>query len=249
MVYQVYLNWTGNEYDGREILVFPNRHYADEFYNRCVTTTAAGTVNPLSDVVRYSPQFWTFPAATPETRPFYFIDSNAKDLMATTMAARISGYDNNHATGAMPVIPNDATSNVEYVSGGAYYIRTKSTPHLYWFLHEGDEGKISLHTRKATKFRINRDDSGKTSPAPEKDRRVLERKDDVQLVALDSRGSHNVGVWNQSVSTTVTSFRFTFGSFYNGDFGADWNSGATYSKDPTLAYKVEYAGEEWELVN
>jgi hypothetical protein len=33
----------------------------------------------------------------------------------------------------MPIIPNDPTSNVEYVPGGAYYIRTKSKPHLYWF--------------------------------------------------------------------------------------------------------------------
>lgn len=96
--------------------------------------------------------------------------------MATTMAARISGYDNNHATGAMPVIPNDATSNMEYVSGGAYYIHTKTTPHLYWSIRNGNNGFITLDTRKATKFRINRDDSGKPSPAPENDRPVLERR-------------------------------------------------------------------------
>ena len=249
MVYHVYLNWTGDQYNGREILIFPNRQYADEFYNRCVTTTAPGTVNPLSDVVRYSPQFWTFPATTPESRPFFFILSNGTDLIPTTMAARISGYDNNHATGAMPVIPNDATSNVEYVSGGAYYIRTKTTPHLYWSVADRNNGFITLDTRRATKFRITRDDSGKHSPAPENDRRVLERKDDVQLFALNSRGSHNVGVLGQSVSVNATSFRFSFGSFYNGDFGVDWNEKHTFTTDPTLTYKVEYAGEEWEFVN
>lgn len=241
MVYQVYLNWTGDQYNGREILVFPNRHFADEFYNRCITTTAADIVNPLDTIERYSPQFWTFPKTTPESRPFYFIDSNAKDLMPTTMVARISGYDNNHATGTMPIIPNDATSNVEYVSGGAYYIRTKSTPHLYWFLQEPDH-KLVLDTRKATKFQITRDESAKPSPA--NDRRVLERKDDIQLAALNSRGTHAVGVFDTFVSVTSTPFRFAFGSFYNGNLGVDWSDG-----DPRLAYKVKYAGEEWELVN
>jgi hypothetical protein len=67
----------------------------------------------------------------------------------------------------MPVIPNDATSNVEYVSGGAYCIRTKTTPHLYWSVGDGNNGFITLDTRKETKFRINRDDSGKPKPAPE----------------------------------------------------------------------------------
>ncbi|CRL30432.1 unnamed protein product [Penicillium camemberti] len=249
MVYQVYLNWTGDQYNGREILVFPNRHYADEFYNRCITTTATGTVNPLDDIVRYSPQFWTFPKATAESRPFYFIESNAQDLIPTIMAARISGYDNNHATGAMPIIPNDATSNVEHVSGGAYYIRTKSTPHLYWFLQNQDHGTITLDPRKATKFQINRDDSAKPSPAPANDRRVLERKDDIQLVALSQSGTHTIGVSGDNVSTAAASFRFAFGSFYNGDFGVNWSATSEQTGDPALAYKVQFAGQEWELVN
>ena len=46
--------------------------------------------------------------------------------MATTMPARISGYDNNH---------------------------------LYWSVRNGNNGFITLDTRKATKFGINRDDS------------------------------------------------------------------------------------------
>lgn len=249
MVYQVYLNWTGDQYNGREILVFPNRHYADEFYNRCITTTATGTANPLEDIVRYSPQFWTFTKATPESRPFYFIESNAMDLVPTIMAARISGYDNNHATGAMPIIPNDVTSNVEYVSGGAYYIRTKSTPHLYWFLQNHDNGTITLDPRKATKFQINRDDSTKPSPAPANDRRVLERKDDIQLVALGPDGTQTIGVSDDHLSTAAASFRFAFGSFYNGDFGVNWSATSNYTGDPALAYKVQYAGQEWELVN
>ncbi|KAJ5847970.1 hypothetical protein N7455_011927 [Penicillium solitum] len=232
MVYQVYLNWTGDQYNGREILIFPSRLYADEFYNRCITTTATGTVSLLDDIVRYSPQSWTFTKATEESRPFYFIESNAKDLIPTIMAARISGYDNNHATSAMPIIPNDATSDVEYVSGGAYYIRTKSTPHL-----------------RATRFQINRDDSAKPSHAPANDRRVLERKDDIQLVALNQSGTQPFGVSGDSVSTAVASFRFAFGSFYNRDFGVNWSATSNHTGDPALAYKVQYAGQEWEPVN
>ncbi|KAJ5478286.1 hypothetical protein N7530_003795 [Penicillium desertorum] len=60
---------------------------------------------------------------------------------------------------------------------------------------------------------------------------------------------HNIGVMGQSVSDNATSFRFSFGSFYNGDFGLDWNEKPNYAAEPTLAYNLEYAGEEWEPVN
>ncbi|KGO73642.1 hypothetical protein PITC_038370 [Penicillium italicum] len=251
MVYQVYVNRTGDQDYSGEILTFPNRRFADEFYNRCITTTAAGTVNPLDGIVRYSPQFWKLPITLHESRVHNFLNSNAKDLIPTTMIARTSGYG--EAPGAMPAIPNDATSNVEYVSGGSYYIRTKSAPHLYWFFQDKDEGRISLDLRKATKFQINRNDSGKASPTLPNDRRVLERKDELALVALSSHGSHTIGISNHHVSTTPTSFRFTFGSFYNGDFGVDWSVKSSvkskYGRCPYLAYQVQYAGEEWELVN
>jgi hypothetical protein len=245
MVYQVYLNWSGNQYHGREILVFPNRQFADEFYNRCVSTINQGTTNPLHEVVRHTPQFWSFNMGA-ESRPFYFIESNAKDLIPTMMIARISGYDNNHATGAMPIIHNDPTSNVEYQSGGAYYIRTKSTPHLYWFLPNSTKStkRISLHTRKATKFQVNRDDSN--LPGQQSDRRVLKRKDLVRLVALNASGNNDIGLCDKIVTITQSHHRFSFGSFYNRDFGVDWSA---QECDPYLAYGVEYAGEEWELVN
>ncbi|EKV04864.1 hypothetical protein PDIG_86650 [Penicillium digitatum PHI26] len=246
MVYQVYLNRMGDPYYSGEILTIPNRHYADEFYNRCITTTA-GAANPLNDLVRYSPQFWALPMTMQESRLHNFLTSNAKDLIPTTMIARTSGSED--APGALPPIPNDATSNVEYLSGGAYYIRTKSTPHLYWIFQDKGQKIISLDSRKATKFQINRDDSAKPSPALPNDRRVLERKDDIELVVLSPSGGHTIGVSNHYVSTTVTSFHFTFGGFYNGDFGVDWSLKSSNSTGPHLAYQVQYAGEEWELVN
>ncbi|THC89146.1 hypothetical protein EYZ11_011404 [Aspergillus tanneri] len=193
-----------------------------------------------STTVRHTPQFWSF-FMSAESRPYYFIDSNAKDLIPTTMVARISGYDNNHATGAMPIIHNDPTANVEYRSGGSYYIRTKSTPHLYWFLKDTN---IYLDTRKATKFQIYRDDSERNRQSD--DRRVLERKDLVQLSALNASGSQDVGVSNQIVTTAQSPFQFSFGCFYNGNFGVDWSS---EGNDPYLVYRASYAGEEWELVN
>lgn len=240
MVYQVYLNWKGNQYDGREILVFPNRQYADEFYNRCVTTLASGTSNPLDDVVRHSPQFWSF-SMNAESRPFYFIQSNAKDLVSTTMVARINGYDNNHATGAMPIIPNDPTSNVEYRSGGSFYIRTKSTPHLYWYLRERTSSRVHLDPRKATKFQITQDDP--TDQA--NDKRVLERKDLVRLTALTGTGSYDVGVVGHTVMIMQFTYKFRFGSFYNQNLGVDW----TIDDEPFLAFQVPHAGEQWELIN
>ncbi|KAG0160187.1 hypothetical protein PDIDSM_7714 [Penicillium digitatum] len=216
MVYQVYLNRMGDPYYSGEILTIPNRHYADEFYNRCITTTA-GAANPLNDL----------------------------DLIPTTMIARTSGSED--APGALPPIPNDATSNVEYLSGGAYYIRTKSTPHLYWIFQDKGQKIISLDSRKATKFQINRDDSAKPSPALPNDRRVLERKDDIELVVLSPSGGHTIGVSNHYVSTTVTSFHFTFGGFYNGDFGVDWSLKSSNSTGPHLAYQVQYAVKSGSL--
>ena len=244
MPYQVYLNWTGDEYNGREILVFPNRQYADEFFNRCIETKAPGTNKPLTDVIRHSPQFWSYNMSD-ETRPFYFILENAKDLIGTTMAARISGYDNNHASGAMPVIPDDPTASVEYRSGGTYYIRTKSTPHLYWYI--GSHNRIRLDTRKATKFQIDREDAEQTEQTDS--RRVLVRKDQVKLTALRSSGSSDIGVWDNLVTTTHTPYRFAFGSFYNGDLGVDWDADNTIAGEGYVSYKVKHAGETWELVN
>ncbi|KAL1859845.1 hypothetical protein Plec18167_006317 [Paecilomyces lecythidis] len=239
MVYQVYLNWIGNQYDGRELLVFPNRQYADEFYNRCITTNTS--TNPLTDVVRYSPQFWSFHMEN-ESRPFYFIQTNAKDLIPTVMAARISGYDNNHATGAMPIIHTDSTSNTEYKSGKSYYIRTKATPHLYWF-HDTSTSHIQLDSIKRTKFQFDRQNSGSTSPTDVL--LVLERKDHVRLTALSASGNTEVGVCNSHVTTSAKSFEFTFGSFYNGDLGVDW----AFKSNGFVTYQVNYSGEEWEIVS
>jgi hypothetical protein len=131
--------------------------------------------------------------------------------MATTMAARIRGYDNNHGTGAMPVIPNDATSNVEYVSGGAYYIHTKATPHLYWSIRNGNNGFITLDTRRQP----NSESIAMTRESLHQHRKMiaLSLKDGIQLLALSSSGSHNIGVMGQSVSVNATSFRFSLGSF------------------------------------
>ncbi|KAJ5043871.1 hypothetical protein NUH16_000664 [Penicillium rubens] len=151
------------------------------------------------------------------------------------MAARIRGYDNNHGTGAMPVIPNDATSNVEYVSGGAYYIHTKATPHLYWSIRNGNNGFITLDTRRQP----NSESIAMTRESLHQHRKMiaLSLKDGIQLLALSSSGSHNIGVMGQSVS------------LYNGDFGDAWDEKLKYTAVPTLAYKLEYAGEEWELVH
>ena len=74
---------------------------------------------------------------------------------------------------------------------------------------------------------------------------TLSLKDGIQLLALSSSGSHNIGV----MGLNATSFRFRLGSFYNGDFGDAWDEKLKYTAEPTLAYKLEYAGEEWELVH
>ncbi|KAJ5868261.1 hypothetical protein N7534_002814 [Penicillium rubens] len=101
--------------------------------------------------------------------------------------------------------------------------------HLYWSVRNGNNGFITLDTRKATKFGINRDDSESLHQ---------HRK----MIVL---GSHNIGV----MGLNATSFRFSLGSFYNGDFGDAWDEKLKYTAEPTLAYKLEYAGEEWELVH
>ncbi|KAL4778660.1 hypothetical protein BJX76DRAFT_342707 [Aspergillus varians] len=168
--------------------------------------------------------------------------------MPTMMVSRISGYDNNHCV-QMPVIQNDPTSHVEYRSEGAYHIRSKNQPHVYWFLPDSTKSttqsmkRIFLDTRKATKFKMIRDN---TSPsAPTADRRVLERRDLVHVVALSPSGNISVGLSNTSVVTTDAHHRFSFGSFYNGDFGVNWGAKEI---GPYIIYGVEYAGEEWELV-
>ncbi|KAJ5506004.1 hypothetical protein N7453_004961 [Penicillium expansum] len=90
-------------------------------------------------------------------------------------------------------------------------------------------------------------DFGNALPALPNNRRILEKKDDIALVALSSHGGHTIGVWNHHVSSTIASFQFTFGSFYNRDFGVDWSfkssAKSSYGRNPYLVYQVQYTGE------
>jgi len=239
MVYHVYLNWDKNEYNGRVILTFPSRQYADEFYNRCITAKGPDQGYLLPEIDRKAPQFWTSSNAA-EDRPYYFLAKNAPDLIPTVMIQRISGYDAQYG-GGLPIILNDPTSLVEYKSGRAYYIRTKAQPHLYWSL---EQSGIYLNERRATKFRIDRDDSRRKDNLD--DRVVLVNGDDVSLTALTAQRDDEIGVGaNRTLVTNQSSLQFGFGGFYNGSFGVQWPAG---DGKPWVVYRAKHTGEEWELI-
>jgi len=60
-------------------------------------------------------------------------------------------------------------------------------------------------------------------------------------------GKNNVDASGNHVSTSNSTHRFAFESFYNGDFGIDWWD--TKGSEARISSNVSYAGEEWELVN
>ncbi|KAJ6114475.1 hypothetical protein N7486_000253 [Penicillium sp. IBT 16267x] len=260
MVFQVLLNRTIGHIGDSEILTFPSRQYADEFYNRCITIPASQNEfnDPLHQILRYSPQFWSFSSEI----PFYKILTNnhLSDLRSTAMLIRISGYQKPaiYSGGVMSINVGDATADVEYRSGRAYYIRTKSTPHQYWFW-EQDYRYVQLGSIRKSKFQIDR--QGYTSTESPDDRRVLERNDFVIVTALGATESGLIGLQHNQLSAPSiisiasassaafsTPFAFPFGSFYDGNLGMNWS---TYpgARIPYLTYRVGYAGEEWELVH
>ncbi|KAJ5998493.1 hypothetical protein N7451_006303 [Penicillium sp. IBT 35674x] len=232
------LNRTTGQMGYTEILTFPSRQFADEFYNRCITIPVSKNEakDPLTQIVRYSPQFW--------------------------ISGQLSGYQKPaiYSGGVMSINVGDATADVEYRSGGAYYIRTKSSPHQYWFWEQGYQF-IQLGDVRKSKFHITRHYSP-TPASTEKpgDSRVLERKDFIIVTALGATENGILGPQHSQVSAPsiisiasgrsasfATSFAFPFGSFYDGNLGMNWST-FPGSRIPYLTFRVGYAGEEWELV-
>ncbi|KAJ5549405.1 hypothetical protein N7513_006639 [Penicillium frequentans] len=263
MVFQVMLNRTTGQMGYTEILTFPSRQYADEFYNRCITIPVSKNEakDPLTQI------FWSFNSDA----PFHQIITNGhlKDLRPTAMLIRISGYQKPaiYSGGVMSINVGDATADVEYRSGGAYYIRTKSTPHQYWFWEQGYQF-VQLGDVRKSKFHITRHGpptpaSNTATPASTEkpcDSRVLERKDIVIVSALGATENGVIGLQHSQLSAPsiisiasgrsasfATPFAFPFGSFYDGNLGMNWST-FPGSRIPYLTFRVGYAGEEWELV-
>jgi hypothetical protein len=144
----------------------------------------------------------------------------------------------------MPIIPNDPTSLIEYRSGGAFYIRSKTQPHSFWYL---EDGWVSVDPRKATMFRIDREDS--SAPVePYDGQLVLERKDRVQLTALTASGEYVIGISGLKLGTGLPTLTFNFGDFYVPTFGIGNPGKDTDTLPAYILYKAEFAGEVWDPI-
>ncbi|KAJ5623436.1 hypothetical protein N7490_012041 [Penicillium lividum] len=247
MVFQVFVNRVGDQSLDREVLLFPNRQYADEFYNRCITTPVQRSpILSFLCIVRLSPQFWYLDTDSRTLSSIVQSKPEMQDLLTTVMPTRIPGYDQNHfASGIGLINPEYPTSDVEYRDGQAYYIRTKSVPHQYWFLP--DSSRLRLDETKKTKFMIIRYCS---TPNLESDElRVLERKDLISILALGSRPQPERGIYvhQDYLIPASRTFLFNFGDFYDESFGVDWTLNS--EAHSIVTYRVPRAGEEWELVH
>lgn len=131
-----------------------------------------------------------------------------------------------------------AVDEPDWTHEGAYFIRNKRQPHLYWYHFEG---AIHISDTQKTKFRI-------CGTAFEKGQRVsFIRSDDVQIRPLSAGTAAYLTREHDSNKVRVSwdSRTWKFGDLLGG-FGTTWEKkGETVHELLTCASNEE--GDNWEL--
>ncbi|KAF2757482.1 hypothetical protein EJ05DRAFT_529186 [Pseudovirgaria hyperparasitica] len=128
----------------------------------------------------------------------------------------------------------DQASRTDHISGGTFYVRSKSEPSLYWWAAETG-GRIYATRQGRTRFQIRidaEDDRSKT---------VMIKSDRVVLCAAhDPKLKVSTEAGELCLDKHSDSFDF-------GDFKHRFLAGGMYDKE--VVKRVDFGfGEEWELV-
>ncbi|KAL0639069.1 hypothetical protein Q9L58_001951 [Maublancomyces gigas] len=161
-IFYVYLKWappsdSASAEFGRLLLTCESRYVADEFFRKLQVARNADGVKFYTLLRRTTPQFWSY--ATIGSEPWF----TATNILGTTLLEEfgdkimVQRLPSSKATEARvwPILPT--LDGPDWVNNGAYFIRSKQRPNLYWH-HGGDN--IHVSETQMTKFRVRAVDFG-----------------------------------------------------------------------------------------
>ncbi|KAH7109487.1 hypothetical protein B0J11DRAFT_601700 [Dendryphion nanum] len=216
MVHHAYVRTDADVNTWRFLLVAPSANVIDEWWRDVSSNKALG-------FTRLGPDFYSCAQSASA-------DTASKQFEGQVLFVLLS--DTRH-TRTWPAIHN--YSRTDHISGGSYYVRSKSDPSLYWYA-EATGGSIYASRAGRTRFRFSINGEDFTS------RKVMIGSDNITITsAVDPK--LQVGVEHGNLCFGSHSCSLTFNNLRNG-FLAEGKATASVVK------KVESGiGEEWELVH
>ncbi|KAF5695080.1 hypothetical protein FDENT_639 [Fusarium denticulatum] len=218
MVYYAFLKWQTSEPNYRYLLTAPDAETIDEWWREAST-------KDLEHVKRLGPDFYSWDSG-----------AQAWDL-APSFLNRIIYTLLNDRDGR--IISNFAQPpRVSVLSGDSYYIRSKSSPELYW-LEKG--GLIYATKQGRTRFTFRLDGERDS----DRNRTVIIGKDYISVSAVGGSAQKYVSVNdNGEVVLSGHSCRMYYSDLKN-MYLAQGEAGDLKS---ATVMKTDGFGEEWELV-
>ncbi|KAF9774145.1 hypothetical protein IL306_007895 [Fusarium sp. DS 682] len=217
MVYYALIKYQPEEPNYRYLIAAPDADTIDEWWREASAK--------FDHVKRLAPDFYSFDAGA---NGWGLAPSFDKKVMYTLLNDRDARIMSTFAQ----------APRTDVVSNEAYYIRSKSSPELYWF---AKEGLIYATKRGRTRF-IFRLDGDRDNDA---NRVVLIGKDPISISAVGPSPQKYVGVDdNGQITLTGRGGRMYYSDLKKGFLaqGEIDNAGNAY------LFKSDGYGEEWELV-
>ncbi|KAH6717303.1 hypothetical protein DL95DRAFT_356167 [Leptodontidium sp. 2 PMI_412] len=226
---------------GRWILTFESRQSADEFYRAMkVAKNTAGNLRYVT-FHRSTPQMWCYDSTDGE--PWWtvklILEADATwnyNVMATLLS-------DTNGTRTWPII-NNIVEGSDWFNGGAFFIRNKLIPDLFW---HSDGAAIIASKERRTKFVVRG-----TAFKKSEDDHVLIRSDKITIEVAESTSTdkilfvgHDHG--NAILVITADKYEWTFKDFFE-SFGVKWYTES--GKDTEKQYLIysPAISDEWELV-
>ncbi|RGP57644.1 hypothetical protein FSPOR_11962 [Fusarium sporotrichioides] len=217
MVYYAYLKYILNEITFRYLLTAPYPETIDEWYREASAT--------YDHVKRLAPDFYIFGTGT---QVWDLAPSFINKIMFTKL--------NDRDCRVLSTISQPERTDV--LSGGSYYIRSKSNPQYYWF---AKSGLIHATKQGRTRFIIKISGEGKSDSKGT----VLIGSDSVSITAVGGKTEQYIGT-NDADKVTLSDYSYHLNySDLKNNFLAQGETGDTDSIQIT---KSDGYGEEWELV-
>lgn len=234
MVHYAYVKNINSDSTYRYVIVFASRAVADEWW-RAVSTSS--NVKFSDSVRRVNAQFYTHDVSQANAA-----NSLTTSGVATQFIGKVFFTLLNDLVGrGLSVIPS--TDCVDYVSGNSFFIRSKVSPHEYWYcpLSSNSNATNSVYVSRTerTRFRVGITDKDTEGT-------IMIGSDEIVITLLTVNLSINVADNSQVMLSSAPESGLKFRDLLN-----KFTVGPTMYKDgQSLDMKELFSsgnGEEWEL--
>ncbi|KAK1230124.1 hypothetical protein PQX77_006801 [Marasmius sp. AFHP31] len=248
-LFYAYAKRNANENEGRYLITFANRAWADEWWRAVSTspdTAFSGTIT------RVTPQFYTHQPERANIANSIIRDNVAKKFANKVIFTLLDDRDGGRR---FPIIPLGPDPITDYISNKWFYIRSKVDRSVYWYstvkgdtytdIHghsqPADEGTIIASRSRSTRFNINTKDGGL-------DRKVMINSNVIHINLAGGELSIRVSD-KGNLHASAKADDFVFGDFTDG-FIINGNGTKQISRlSRNGIVKVnDHSGEAWELV-